>query len=198
MSKEVENLDNHACWNCGSKFNSVIPMNSRAQEIKRITVGDGALCYHCKTLNVIGERNMERPSFEQLNKTIKYLLTELFGRIRGDDDDESERREEKRTRTPDSKCCECGTHITGASSSDGSKPSQGDFTLCIKCGSLNVFDADLTLRAPTDDEIIESATMSDLQDLRRKILEVNDKMSESNRKGHSPKLSVSSNDPIDR
>ena len=32
-------------------------------------------------------------------------------------------------------------------------PSEGDVTICIYCGHISVFNTDLTLRNPTDEEI---------------------------------------------
>lgn len=42
------------------------------------------------------------------------------------------------TRLEKSPCCECG-YMTDSAGGPGS-PKAGDFSLCIKCGSLNVFD----------------------------------------------------------
>lgn len=69
-----------------------------------------------------------------------------------------------------SKCCECDHEMDHASGP--CQPSANDWTLCIKCGSLNIFTGDLGLRAPTFDEMIASAKDSELQRLRRLILEV--------------------------
>ena len=67
-----------------------------------------------------------------------------------------------------SSCCECGNENDAASGP--CQPSPGDFSLCIACGSLNVFDNDLSLRSPVDDEIFEAAKSSEVQLLRRAIL----------------------------
>lgn len=72
------------------------------------------------------------------------------------------------TRLPQSKCCECGHQMDACSGP--CEPSPGDLTLCINCGSLNVFADDLTLRYPTDDEFFAAAADSDLQRMRRAIL----------------------------
>jgi hypothetical protein len=50
------------------------------------------------------------------------------------------------------------------------KPTPGDFSLCIRCASLNVFGDDMRLRAPTDEEIFTAAASSDVQEARRIIL----------------------------
>ena len=68
---------------------------------------------------------------------------------------------------PQSMCCECGD----ASNRVGGpgRPREGDFSLCIGCGSLNIFASDLSLRRPTTGEMLEAAGDSDLQHLRRLI-----------------------------
>lgn len=50
--------------------------------------------------------------------------------------------------------CICGQTLDAASEIRGnSKPSENDFTLCLNCGFIWVFNADLTLRRPTDEDI---------------------------------------------
>jgi hypothetical protein len=78
------------------------------------------------------------------------------------------------TETPESFCCECETRFDRASGP--ATPSPGDLTLCIRCGSLNVFADDLTARRPTDEEYFAAAADSELQELRRAILAVGDAM----------------------
>jgi len=73
-----------------------------------------------------------------------------------------------------SPCCEC-KHVVDHATGDG-QPSPGDWTLCIRCGSLNVFDDNLMLRAPTLDEFLDAAKNSDVQRKRRAILAFNSKM----------------------
>ena len=74
----------------------------------------------------------------------------------------------KETEVVRSKCCECGYECDRV---PGPRPpGPGDWSLCIKCGSLNVFDDNMNLRRPTDSEVIESAGVSKLQELRRGIL----------------------------
>lgn len=72
---------------------------------------------------------------------------------------------------PPSQCVECGKKMDMASGR-GATPEPGDFTLCIRCGSLNVFDVDLTLRRPTLDEYVESTHNREIQRLRKAILHV--------------------------
>jgi len=74
------------------------------------------------------------------------------------------------TETPGLVCVECGyetTHTCG-----NGRPGPGDFSLCIKCGSLSVFDAEMKFRRPTDDEIFAAAKDAGIQKLRRAILSI--------------------------
>jgi hypothetical protein len=68
---------------------------------------------------------------------------------------------------PESPCTHCGEMLDMAScvkqtTSKHSRrrvvrPDPGDMTICIKCGHLMGFNPDLTLRDPTDDELIKVA-----------------------------------------
>lgn len=73
--------------------------------------------------------------------------------------------------TPNGTCCECGYKVNRASGPD--KPSPGDYSLCIKCGSLNIFAEGMTLRSPTLDEFLLAAKDSEVQHLRKVILDAN-------------------------
>lgn len=55
---------------------------------------------------------------------------------------------------PLSKCPFCGDKKLNRSTpvTNDEAPVPGDFTVCIKCGELLVFDLDLRLRKPTEDE----------------------------------------------
>lgn len=55
------------------------------------------------------------------------------------------------TRVIKSPCWSCGKELDGATGKEGG-PSPGDFSLCVECGELNVYDDNLKLRKPTDDE----------------------------------------------
>lgn len=70
-----------------------------------------------------------------------------------------------------SPCCECGKLLTGASGP--CQPSPDDMTLCLYCGSLNVFDVNLRLRRPTDAEFFEAAKSPVIQALHHAIIEAN-------------------------
>lgn len=67
-----------------------------------------------------------------------------------------------------SPCCECGHVLDRVSGPD--QPVPGDFTLCIRCTSLNVFAENMLFRRPTDDEIFNAAASSEVQAVRRIIL----------------------------
>jgi hypothetical protein len=78
---------------------------------------------------------------------------------------------EDTTETPGCICVHCGhehSHTTG----DGT-PGPGDFTLCIRCGGLNVFDDHLRSRKATREEAREANEMDELQDLHAAIMRAN-------------------------
>lgn len=77
------------------------------------------------------------------------------------------------TEVPASACCECGYVSDRAGGNDGTAPKEGDAALCIKCGSLNFYGADLRQRRPTEAEMLEAASDPEIQRLRRIILRVN-------------------------
>lgn len=70
------------------------------------------------------------------------------------------------TRTPMNRCLVCGYEIDAASptpdSSGSSTPEPGDIALCLKCAHVHIFADDLTLRAPTGDEMVEIAGDRDM------------------------------------
>lgn len=72
------------------------------------------------------------------------------------------------TPMPESRYCECGKQLDACSGDN--RPSPGDATLCIDCGSLNFFGDDLRLRKPTDEEMLEAAADPGIQRLRRAII----------------------------
>jgi hypothetical protein len=60
--------------------------------------------------------------------------------------------------TPETKCLACGHILNGVFPVPGEKdlpPEEGCRTLCIRCGALMVFNKDLTLREPTEEEKAE-------------------------------------------
>jgi hypothetical protein len=60
---------------------------------------------------------------------------------------------------PPSPCLGCGKVTDMAKNAfEGSRfPGAGDFTVCIYCGHIMVFNDDLTVRDPTGKEMIEMA-----------------------------------------
>jgi hypothetical protein len=75
------------------------------------------------------------------------------------------------SKVPPGKCVECGYETDHASGGKES-PEPGDASLCIMCGSLSIFADDLTLRAPTVQEMLRAAADRNIQTLRRAILMV--------------------------
>ena len=55
--------------------------------------------------------------------------------------------------TPDVLCPQCGYHIDRASFGDN-PPHGGDVSVCLKCATALKFNADLSLRTMTTDEMI--------------------------------------------
>ena len=56
-------------------------------------------------------------------------------------------------RTTQCKCPICWKKLDAATATQkGTKPKAGDATVCICCGALLVFNDDLTVRLPTDEE----------------------------------------------
>jgi DNA-directed RNA polymerase subunit RPC12/RpoP len=59
---------------------------------------------------------------------------------------------------PKAKCLGCGAPNDAASDTiGGNKPSEGDVAVCMYCGHISVFNADLTLRNPNDEEMLAIA-----------------------------------------
>lgn len=79
----------------------------------------------------------------------------------------------KDTVTPTSQCCECGHAVDRAAGIGDSTPVPGDYSLCIRCACLNIFDENLAVLAPTDDEMFAAAVDPGVQKLRSLILDVN-------------------------
>lgn len=66
-------------------------------------------------------------------------------------------------------CTHCKHVMTNTSGHDVA-PEPGDFTLCIQCVGLNVFDKTLQLRAPTKREAREATNNDEVQDIRAAIM----------------------------
>lgn len=64
----------------------------------------------------------------------------------------------KDTKIPPFKCPACNYHMDATTKAYGdgdAKPKQGDVSMCLMCGTLMVFNADLTVRKPTTDENLQ-------------------------------------------
>ena len=67
-----------------------------------------------------------------------------------------------------SDCWNCGAYHN-AMSGPGAPPNPGDYTLCIRCGLLSVFESCgkvLKLREPTAEEFCEASTNSEVKEMR--------------------------------
>ena len=71
--------------------------------------------------------------------------------------------------TPGLTCTHCNHGMTNTSGHDIA-PDPGDFTICIRCGGVNVFDEDLLLRAPTKNEMKSFASSDVAQTIRTAIM----------------------------
>lgn len=58
---------------------------------------------------------------------------------------------------PHSKCHHCAANLEAATAvgPEARRPMPGDVSVCIRCGELNIFDAEMRLRAPMDDQKAE-------------------------------------------
>lgn len=68
------------------------------------------------------------------------------------------------TRVPLQHCPNCGVPLdaTGRASASKDRPQPGNATVCLNCGHLMVFADDMSLRAPTDAEVVELAADADM------------------------------------
>ena len=73
-------------------------------------------------------------------------------------------------RLPAMKCVGCGTKLDGATHPDDENaiPSPGDYSICLYCGALSVFDDTLKLRPPSIAELMAIAGTNVLLDLQRR------------------------------
>jgi hypothetical protein len=51
--------------------------------------------------------------------------------------------------------CQAPVHLAGECGDTGSEPSEGDVTICIKCGKWSIFTESLQMRKPTGIEARE-------------------------------------------
>src|SRR5215469_15545406 len=57
------------------------------------------------------------------------------------------------TPIPKVKCLKCGYKMDATTHAYGNRrPHEGDISMCLFCGQLMLFNADLTLRLPTNEE----------------------------------------------
>ena len=64
----------------------------------------------------------------------------------------------KTTRHKLTPCLNCGKELDAASGLEhDSTPSPGDMTVCLYCHHVMVYESELTLRNPTDAEVVEIA-----------------------------------------
>lgn len=83
----------------------------------------------------------------------------------------------KHTKCAQSQCCECGHKVDAASGPCA--PEKGDFSLRVYCGCLNIFDDGLSLRKPSDDEMLKAAASREVQIMRAAIEKVSKAMKET-------------------
>jgi hypothetical protein len=71
---------------------------------------------------------------------------------------------------PAVKCPGCGKKLDAATHADdpGLKPSPGDYSICLYCGALHVFDETLRLRPPSIKELLKIAGNTEILDLQRR------------------------------
>lgn len=76
------------------------------------------------------------------------------------------------TRLKPHRCPHCGKRLNAAGTTDGAdaRPEPGDCTMCFGCGEWCVFADDLSLRKPSEDELVELLDDPDCQEARRKWL----------------------------
>jgi hypothetical protein len=57
------------------------------------------------------------------------------------------------TEVPAYTCPTCGDLNDAASNEHGATPSEGDVSMCVNCGEITMFNADLSQRIPTEEEM---------------------------------------------
>ena len=83
----------------------------------------------------------------------------------------------KITRTPLNYCLDCEMLIdSGAPTPDApddSTPTPGDIAICLHCAHVMIYADDLTVREPTNDEVVEIAGDPDMVRAVNAIVEFN-------------------------
>jgi hypothetical protein len=65
--------------------------------------------------------------------------------------------------TPQSLCPHCGYHPDRAANMSGfHAPEVGDFTVCLNCGDISRFDANMKLVKTTTSELVENLSLQHL------------------------------------
>lgn len=78
---------------------------------------------------------------------------------------------ERDTEIKNCRCPTCGFEMTDAWSDVGERPGDGDFCICIECAATLCFNADLSLRRPTEADMAGLLANEELcADLRKKQL----------------------------
>ena len=62
-------------------------------------------------------------------------------------------------RTPEVNCLTCNAKLSGASNTGDVGPAPGDFSICWYCQAVMVYNDNLTLREPTEQDIAEMDTL---------------------------------------
>ena len=74
---------------------------------------------------------------------------------------------------PPTGCPYCGAVVDMASNVGGTdRPAEGDATICLYCREVSVFDKNLLLRRPSEDERSELLANPDIQRVLRVVEEV--------------------------
>jgi hypothetical protein len=83
----------------------------------------------------------------------------------------------KTHRLPKATCLACGCQHNRASSFEtlararsdthDNRPDDGDLTICIRCGHIMAYTADLSMRELTDAEVVKAAGNQEILDIQR-------------------------------
>jgi hypothetical protein len=75
----------------------------------------------------------------------------------------------RNTRVPQSACPFCFARLDAATSIRGFVPTPGSYSICLDCGRLLVFTADLELRKPTMEEHLEVESSTEFAIVNRLV-----------------------------
>jgi len=69
-----------------------------------------------------------------------------------------------------SSCLNCGKNLNAAASfATDKRPDPGDMTVCVDCGHVMIYADDLSVRAPTDAEMVDIAGDPVLLETQRRL-----------------------------